>query len=138
VLISFARKYLGVVAGLMGWLLIATGVVQTVPRTVISAVPEVAQLVEAEAVDGPRVHAAASALDEDDGFLSEESEEAGGDGDDAEESEAGWRGSGGHWLHFATSLCLEHEHDALRGSDDGVPRVWHPRALGARGPPIRA
>lgn len=139
-MISFTRKYLGVVAGLMGWLLIASGVIQTVPRSVISAAPVVAQLelLDSRPADGPRVHAASSALDEDDGLLSEENEEAGGDGDDAEQASAAWRGGGGHWLRFATVLCLEHEHNALRGSDDGVPRVWHPRALGARGPPIRA
>lgn len=138
VLISFARKYLGVVAGLMGWLLIASGVVQSVPRTVISALPEVAQLqfVEADSSEGPRLHAAASAFEEDDGLLSEESEEAGGDGDDAEQASDAWRGGGDHWLYFATSLCLEHEHNAVRGSDEGLPRVWHARALGARGPPI--
>lgn len=139
-LISFARKYLGVVAGLMGWLLIASGVVQTVPRTVLSALPEVVQLqlVEAGPSDGPRVHAAATALEDDDGLFSEESEEAGGDGDDAEQASEAWRGGGGFWLYFATCRCLEHEHDALRGCDDGVLGAWHPRALGARGPPGQA
>ncbi len=135
-MISFARKYLGVVAGLMGWLLIASGVVQTVPRGAISAVPAVAQLVASGPAEGERVHAGSSALDEDDSLLSEESEEAGGDGDDGEQPP--WRGGGVHWSRFATCLSLEHEHNALRGFDDGAPRVWHPRALGARGPPTLA